>query len=141
MWSREYTLDTEADPESVWRLLSDVDGWDAWNDGIETIMLDGPLAFGTTFRMTPTGEDALTSTIAEVEPNRRLTDVTDLGELMIRVVHQLEPRATGGTSIAYRVEVTGSAAEDAGEEIGTAVSSDFPDVLAALAAVALARTT
>lgn len=79
--------------------------------------------------MKPPGEDALNSTIAELEPNRLLTDVTEMGELVIRVVHRPEPLAVGGTSITYRVEATGPA----GDEIGTAISADFPQVIAALA--------
>ncbi len=136
MWSTAYALVTSARPEAIWRLLSDVDGWGAWNGGIETIRLNGPLAVGTSFDMKPPGEDALRSTIAELEPNRVLTDVTDLGDLVIRVVHHLEPHPDGGTTISYRIEVSGPAADAAGEEVGTAVSADFPEVIAALAAAA-----
>ncbi len=136
MWTTEYMGTAEADSEAVWQLLSDVDGWGAWNDGIETIALDGPLAVGVTFRMKPPGEEVLTSTIAELDPNRLLTDVTKMGELVICVVHRLEPLSSGGTSITYRVEVTGPAVDAAGEEVGTAVSADFPQVIAALAAAA-----
>jgi uncharacterized protein YndB with AHSA1/START domain len=107
-----------------------------WNAGIETIALDGPLTVGATFRMKPPGENVLVSTVAELEPNRLLTDVTDVGELVIRVVHRLAPAAGGGTSITYRVEVTGPAADAIGEQVGSAVSADFPQVMAALAAAA-----
>jgi len=86
--------------------------------------------------MKPPGEDVLTSTIAELDPNRLLTDETEMGELVIRVVHRLEPLSSGRTSITYRVEVTGPAADAAGEEVGTAVSADFPQVIAALAVAA-----
>lgn len=138
MWATEYSLTAEASPEAVWQLLSDVDGWGAWNDGIETIKLDGPLAVGASFQMKPPGEDVLTSTIAELEPNRLFTDVTDLGDLVFRVRHELEPLPGGGTSITFRMEVTGPAADAVGEEVGTAVSADFPRVIAALAAAAKA---
>jgi uncharacterized protein YndB with AHSA1/START domain len=132
MWSTEYTATSPASPEAVWRLLSDVDGWGAWNAGIETIRLDGPLTVGATFRMRPPSEDELTSTIAELEPNRLLTDVTEMGELVIRVAHVVEPATGGGSLITYRVEVTGPAAA----EVGAAVSADFPEVIGALAAAA-----
>ncbi|MDN5763779.1 MAG: hypothetical protein L0H41_15860 [Microlunatus sp.] len=108
----------------------------AWNEGIETIELDGPLVLGATFRMKPPSEDVLTSTIVELDPHRLLTDVTGVGELVIRVVHRLEPLSSRGTLITYRVEVTGPAADAVGEEVGTAVSADFPQVIAALAAAA-----
>jgi len=126
MWTTEYTLTADASPEALWQLLSDIDGWGAWNDGIETIALDGPLAVGATFQMKPPGQDVLTSTVAELEQNRLLTDVTDMGELVIRVEHRLEPLAGGGTSITYRVQVSGAAADILGEEVGTAISADFP---------------
>jgi uncharacterized protein YndB with AHSA1/START domain len=140
MWTTEYTLTADASPEALWQLLSDIDGWGAWNDGIETIALDGPLAVGATFQMKPPGEDVLTSTVAELEQNRLLTDVTDMGELVIRVEHRLEPLAGGGTSITYRVQVSGAAADTRGEEVGTAISADFPQVIAALAAAADTKT-
>lgn len=136
MWSTEFTHEADASPAALWQILSDVERWDAWNDGIETIAVDGPLAVGTTFRMKPPGQDELSSTIVELEPHRLLTDVTEVGGLVIRVEHRLEPLAGGGTSITYRVEVSGPAADAAGEEVGTAISADFPEVLAALAAAA-----
>ncbi len=138
MWVAEFRGTAEADPAAVWKILSDVDGWGSWNDGIETITFDGPLAVGATFRMKPPGEDEMTSSIAELEVNRLLTDVTEMGELTIRVVHRLEPLSSGGTSISYRVEVIGSAEDAVGEQVGTAVSADFPQVIAALAATAAA---
>jgi uncharacterized protein YndB with AHSA1/START domain len=133
MWTTEYTLTSNAGAESLWQLLSDVDRWVVWNDGIETIALDGPLAVGATFRMKPPGEKVVTSTIAELVPGRLLTDVTDLGELVIRVAHSLEPTADGLTLITYRIEVSGPAAGETGEQVGTAISADFPQVIAALA--------
>jgi uncharacterized protein YndB with AHSA1/START domain len=140
VWTTEYTLSTEASPEALWKFLSDVDGWGAWNDGIETIALDGPLALGATFQMKPPDEDVLTSTVAELEENRLLTDVTDMGDLVIRVEHRLQPLAGGGTSITYRVEVSGPAADAIGGEVGTAISADFPQVIEALATAAHTAT-
>jgi polyketide cyclase/dehydrase/lipid transport protein len=139
MWTTEYTQSTAVSPEALWALLSDVNNWGSWNQGIETITMDGPLALGTTFRMKPPGEDTVTSTIAELQENRVLTDVTDMGELTIRVVHRLDPRADGNTAVIYRVEVTGPAAAAIGEEVGTAISADFPDVISALIAAAGSR--
>lgn len=139
MWTKEYTATVDVGPGPLWQLLSDVNGWGAWNDGIEMIALDGPLAVGATFRMKPPGEDVLTSTIAELEQDRLLTDVTQVGDLVICVVHRLEPLLSGETAVTYRVEVTGPAGDDSGEQVGTAVSADFPQVIAALASTA--RTT
>lgn len=136
MWTTEYSLSTDVAAEALWRVLRDVNDWGSWNEGIEEIALDGPLAVGATFRMKPPGEDAVTSTIAELEENRLLTDVTDLGELVVRVAHRLDPVPDGGTTVTYHVQVSGPAADSVGEEVGRAISADFPEVIAALVASA-----
>jgi hypothetical protein len=59
-----------------------------------------------------------------------------MGGLVIRVAHRLAPLTGGGTSITYRVEVSGPEADTVGEQVGMAVSADFPEVIAALAAAA-----
>lgn len=137
MWVHEYTKDIPASPETLWRLLGDVEGWVGWNAGIESINLDGPLAVGTRFRMTPPGEPTLTSTIVELEPGRVLTDLTELDGVAVRVEHRLDP-APDATTVTYRIAVSGDGLPDeVAAEIGAAVSADFPDVLDSLAAHAM----
>ena len=136
MWSTEYSRETGTSPERLWPLLADVDGWGAWNAGIAAIHLDAPLAVGATFLMTPPGEDQVTSTVVELDEGRLLTDETRLGDVVVRVAHVLDPRPGGGTVIRYAISVDGGRGPDEDAEIGTAVSADFPDVIAALAATA-----
>lgn len=136
MWSHTYQHATPASPDAAWAVLADVDGWARWNDGIETLVLDGPVAAGTTFRMTPPGEDTVTSTIVEFDPPHVLTDLTELDGIAVRVEHRVEPDADGGSLVSFAVTVTGDAPDDVLAEIGGGVSADFPDVLANLAATA-----
>jgi len=139
MWTTAFTRSTDLAPETLWQVLRDVDGWVAWNDGIEKIALDGPLAVGATFEMVPPGEDPVRSTVVELVENRLLTDLTELGDLAVRVAHRLDPLPGGGTAVTFEVQVNGPAAGAIGEEVGTAISADFPDVIAALVAAAQAR--
>ncbi len=139
MWSREYSLTTHADPQALWDLLSDVEGWVQWNDGIESIEMDSPLAVGTTFRMTPPGEDTITSTIVDLQPGRSLTDLTEMNGVGITVEHRLDPEPEDGTIVTYLIRVTGGVPDEVAEEIGTAVSADFPEVIATMVAAAQAR--
>jgi len=139
MWSRDYSLTTDIDPQALWHQLGDVEGWVRWNDGIESIKLDGPLAVGTTFRMTPPGEDTITSTLVDLQPGRVITDLTEMDGLAITVEHRLDPQPGGGTAVTFRVEVAGGAPDDVAEEVGIGVSADFPDVLANLVAAARAN--
>ena len=136
MWEYEYAVETAAPAAAVWRHWSDPAGWPAWNAGVETIRIDGPFAAGTSFTMTPPGEEPITMRLTEVAPGSAFTDEMDAGDFVVTTVHRLEPLAAGGTRIVYRTEITGPAADQVGPAIGPAITGDFPEVLAALAALA-----
>jgi uncharacterized protein YndB with AHSA1/START domain len=136
MWTHTFTHRTTADRGRLWQLLADVNGWALWNDGIEQIALQGPLAVGATFQMTPPGEDTITSTIIELDPPRKISDNTEMDGLSIRVEHRLDPESEGATTITFAIHVTGDVPAEVAEEVGTAISADFPDVMASLAAIA-----
>jgi hypothetical protein len=86
--------------------------------------------------MAPPGEEPITSTIVALEPPRLISDNTELNGLSIRVEHRLDPEPDTSTTIVFAIRVTGDVPHDVAEEVGTAVSADFPDVMAALAATA-----
>lgn len=128
MWTHEDSIETSAPAARVWELFSNVERWEDWNAGIESIELHGPFAEGTTFTMQSAGQDALRSTLIEVRPNESFTDETIVDETRVLVSHRLVPLPSGHTKIIYSTQITGPGAA----EIGPMVTSDFPDVLAAL---------
>src|SRR5262245_61354917 len=136
-WHVEHSIATSASAEVIWRLFCDVEGWPRWNAGIAHIAIDGPFADGTWFTMQPPGQDPLRSQLLEVRENAGFVDRTEIGDLAVEVAHRIAPLGGGRTRITYAVDASGPDAA----EIGAAVSSDFPDVLAALAALAEARAS
>ena len=56
-----------------------------------------------------------------------------------RTAHRLERLDGGGTRVTYRMEITGPAADEMGPQVGPAITADFPETMAALVALALAR--
>jgi uncharacterized protein YndB with AHSA1/START domain len=136
MWEYEYSAQTTASPETVWRFFADVPGWTAWNAGVEKIEMHGPFEVGATFTMTPPGDDPITMRLTEIVPGEVWTDEMDAGDFVVRTIHRLRPNRTGGSTITYRTEFHGPAADQAGPEIGPAITADFPDVVSALIAVA-----
>jgi Polyketide cyclase / dehydrase and lipid transport len=136
VWRGEYGIETSATPGVIWSIFCDVPGWKAWNAGIERIDIDGPFSTGTWFTMKPPGQDPLRSKLVEVRENECFVDETRLGDLAVIVAHRIESLGAGRTRIAYAVEASGPEAS----EIGPAVASDFPEVLAALAKLAEARS-
>jgi uncharacterized protein YndB with AHSA1/START domain len=134
MWVKDCSVDVPAAPGAVWAVLSDVAGWPRWNGGVESIELDGPVAVGTRFVMTPPGEDPVTSEIVELRDGEAISDLTDFQGLQVRVRHLLSSAAAGSTTVTYHVEVTGSAPDEVLREVGEGISADFPEVLAGLSA-------
>jgi Polyketide cyclase / dehydrase and lipid transport len=133
-WRSEYAIETPAAPHIIWSIFRDVPGWKSWNAGIEHI--EGPFLTGTWFTMKPPGQDLLRSQLVEVRENECFVDETRVGPLTITVAHRIEALGAGRTRIVYAVDANGPEAP----EIGPAVASDFPQVLASLAKLAEARS-
>jgi uncharacterized protein YndB with AHSA1/START domain len=135
MWECEHGIETTAAPDAVWRHWSDLAAWPQWNDGIEKIEIDGPFTVGTTFTMTPPGDEPIQMRLTAIVPGEQFTDEMDAGDFVVRTTHRMEP-AAGRTRIIYRTEITGPAASQVGPQLGPAITADFPEVLAALAKLA-----
>jgi hypothetical protein len=65
-------VETAADPDTVWVVLADIQGWPSWNPDITDAMLRGPLQPGTTFSW-KSGPGTITSTFLVVEQPTELT--------------------------------------------------------------------
>src|SRR5256714_14268326 len=113
MWEYEHSRETTATPDALWRRWSDMAGWPQWNAGIEKLEIDGPFAVGTTFTMTPPGEEPIKMRLTEIVPGERFTDEADGGDFVVRTEHRLEPSVTG-TRGTYRMGATGPAAHQGG---------------------------
>lgn len=128
MWHREFSTTTLASGPTVWALWSDVGSWSNWNPGLEAATLHGPFASGTEFSLKPPGQPPLTSKLLKVEEGVCFTEETAVGEVRVVVEHRIEPVGEGELKIVYGATVTGPRAD----EIGEAISADFPHVLTAL---------
>ena len=132
MWATEHSVETSAAPEAIWRLWADVEGWPEWNGDIERIELVGPFAAGGTIVMTPIGEEPVELRIAEAVEPELFVDEAELGEIVVRTTHRVQPLDGEGARVTYRMEITGPAADTLGPQIGPEISGDFPQTLAAL---------
>jgi hypothetical protein len=134
MWANEHSVETSAAPEQIWQLWADVPGWPEWNRDIERIELIGPFAVGSRILMTPIGDEPVELRItAAVEPDR-FVDEADMGEIVVRTVHEARRIDPGRALVTYRMEITGPAADTIGPQIGPEISGDFPETLSALVA-------
>ncbi len=88
-------IQIDADPQTVFAVISAVDRWPSWNPDVKSVKLEGPIEPGTVFRW-KTGPGFITSTLQEVDPPR---EIGWTGSTMgIKAVHvfRFEPK-DGGT--------------------------------------------
>ncbi|MET7457245.1 SRPBCC family protein [Streptomyces sp. NPDC005574] len=137
MWTYEHSTETDAAPEAIWRLWADVENWGKWNADIESIEISGPFTAGTEIVMNPAGPEPVRLRVAEARPGEQFVDEARFDGLVLRTVHRLDAGERLRTRVTYRMEITGPAADEAGPEIGPAVTADWPATMAALVERAL----
>jgi hypothetical protein len=139
VWYAEHSIETTATPQAVWAVWADVPRWPEWNGDIARIELDGPFAAEGRIVMTPFGQEPIPLRIAAAIEPALFVDEADLGDVVVRTTHRVEPLDGARSRITYRTEISGARAEALGPRIGPQISGDFPDMLAALAARAEGR--
>lgn len=136
MWEYEHSVETTASREELWRHWTDMASWASWNAGIAKLEVDGPFEVGTEFVMTPPEGDPVKLRLSEIVDGELFADVADAGDFAVTTVHRLTPLEDGRTRVTYRTEISGPLADEIGPAIGPEITGDFPDVLAALIALA-----
>ena len=136
MWSTEYSAETKAAPEAVWAALRDLHSGVKLSDGSDAFELHGPFAVGTELSVTPQGQDTFRSVIIELEEPKAYADRTEFGGLVLTFRHTLHPGASGGTLVTHQLQIDGPDADQAGPEVGSQISEDFPAAMADLLAAA-----
>src|SRR5262249_26341013 len=132
MWADETSLETTASAEAIWRLWADVHGWPDWNRDIDRIDIDGAFDRGSKISMTPAGPETRQLEIVDLADPEMFIAQADLGTITVRTTHRVEAIGNGHNRVTYRIEISGPAADTLGAQIGPEISSDFPEVLAAL---------
>ncbi len=91
----------DADVQTVWDVLGDIEHWPSWNKAVRSLTLHGSVAPGTTFDW-KAGPGTIKSRIAEVDPPRRIvwTGVT----LGIKAVDAFSFEASEGGTLVRQAE-------------------------------------
>lgn len=135
MWQTRHEVTAAVSPQQVWRLWSDVGSWKAWNPDVKESAIDGAFAPGSTVRMTLGDGTTVPLLLADVCAGRSFTDRAEIDGVMLTTRHTIET-VQAIQRITYALEVDGAAPDPLLAEIGSAVSADWPETLAALVAAA-----
>ena len=132
MWTTAYDASTPAPAEAVWAALRDLHSGIPLGPASDSFELHGPFAVGTAVTVTPQGQEPMTSTIVELEPERVYADRTVFGDLALTFRHTLRARTDGGTQVTHALEIDGPGADEVGPELGPQIAGDFPVAMAEL---------
>jgi hypothetical protein len=127
----EHTVTTSASPADVWALWSDVGSWHCWDPAVERVALEGHFAEGAAGTICLVGGVEAPFVLEIVEPRARYLDKLTIGDLVIRIDHQVKA-VDGTTEVLVRTVVEGDGAAD----IGPMVTGDTPKALDALVGMA-----
>lgn len=136
MWTTRHRATTPASPAAVWAALTALHSGTPLGPGSDAFEPHGPLAVGTRSTVTPQGQEPMTSTITEFDPERSYADQTAYGTVLLTFRHEIEATATGGSRVTHTLEVTGEGSERVGPRIGPGISADFPATMTELLAAA-----
>jgi hypothetical protein len=132
-----HTIEADVSADAIWSLYEDATTWPEWDAQAEWVVRDGPFESGTTGAMKFEGQETLRYRLAKVEPGREFVDETPVGDLVVRVSHLLEPLGSERVRITYAAEIEGLAEQ--ANELGPAITDDFPETMASLVALAKER--
>ena len=77
MWTRSHVVITkEVTKEQMWKLFSDVNNWQTWDESIEFAHLDGKFEQGNFFVFKPKGGPKIKLKILEAIENYKFVDLT-----------------------------------------------------------------
>ena len=93
-------VEVNADPETVWGVISGIEHWPEWNPAVTSAALDGPVSPGTMFRWKAGG--TITSTLEVVDPPREIGWTGKMLGIKAVHVYRLEPR--GGRTFVHTAE-------------------------------------
>ena len=125
-------LRIDADPQTVFSVISAIDQWPSWNPNVKSVTLQGPVQQGTVFRW-KSGSSTLTSTLQVLDPPHEIawTGMT----MGIKAVHLFRFQANDGGTLARSEEswegllaslLKGYSRKTLDKEIGSVLSHSRP---------------
>jgi uncharacterized protein YndB with AHSA1/START domain len=129
----EQSMETRANPETVWRIWSDTSTWPTWNPDIAAIELNGPMRAGASGSMTTRSGGRHAIVIETVEPGRAFELVT-AGPPLTRLIFRCQVLpSTTGSRISQGVRLRGPLAPLFAGMMAKRIAQTFPPVLRGLA--------
>ena len=133
MATNERSVEAAASPQAVWKIWTDTARWQEWNPDVQSMVLNGPFAAGTTGTM-KTKQGTRAVQLTEVAPGtsfRLETTVIPLTRFAFQC--QVVAGPAGKTIISQGIRVGGPLGGLVGRIMGRQIADTFPGLLQGLA--------
>ncbi len=130
-----HSAQTEAPPEEIWKIWTDVPNWKEWDTGLQSAELKGSFEVGAKGQLIPDKGPKTTFKITTVDPGVSYTFQTNVpfGKL---IVHRCLEVQNGLTVFTQEVEFTGLLRKFWGRQLGGNYRTMLPSVLGSIKAIA-----
>lgn len=126
---REASLETRANPATVWRVWSDVNHWPEWNPDMKASRLDGPMKLGMTGNIDTRSGGKHDVVVTHYEEGRSFElESTALPGTKMGIRATIAPSGSG-SRITQGFEPRGLLAPIVGPMMGGAILKTFNSVL------------
>lgn len=102
-------VDVDADPETVWRVLIDVESWPKWTASMTSVqrLQGGEFGVGSSARVVQPKLKAAVYTVTECEAGRSFTWEMKTTGVQVRAGHLIEDLGGGRARVTLSVEQSG----------------------------------
>jgi uncharacterized protein YndB with AHSA1/START domain len=138
-WSTESTEVSKASRQQVWSMWEDGAGWASWNPTIAEGAMDGPIAEGTTGRVTHVKGRKSTYVIRDVTPGAGFTAESVLPAAHLRIEHEVSDEPGGGSRVTQRAVLVGPLGRMWSLMLGRELKHDMAAAVGAMVRVAAER--
>ncbi len=135
MWYKTITIETNATKEQIWKLWTNVESWNTWDNQVEFSKLNGKFEKGTYGILKPIKGPKSKFQIISVENLRAFTTRSYLPLTKMDFTHELNEKK-GKLYITHGLKITGVFTFLFSKIIGKKMIKDLPDAMEKLSEMA-----
>lgn len=106
-WEIKAVQTTNAKPQDIWEIWTDVSDWKSWDTDLEWSKINGKFEVGTTGTLKPKGWFSSNFTITEMNQDKSHCETTYLPFTTLQFNHTLEEISDRQVKITHNLKVSG----------------------------------
>lgn len=129
-----HEVTTDASPDKVWKLWTDVSTWKKWDKGLKDAKLEGAMRVGSKGKIIPQSGPSASFEVTEFNPRTSYTFVTNLP--MAKLTLRRTITGTSPTRFRHDVSFSGKLAGLLAQRLGPGFRTALPPTMREIAALA-----